>query len=238
MTFHRSRDLILKDYTRYWMQNVILLVLVFLLIYSLYFLVTIVNWNHQIILWILFIPTRIMACGTQESTLFGTKDQSQILKWFTIGKAFRKVLLWRTIKKGYKKINKQVVGQRKYLTENNLPDNLCVAVTTNLEQNTINDSRFNKVIEETHSKDFSDMCVKILFIHAVTMHKYYSRWWKRRLTSLWPTSKITYWLSCDDPWKSGWVKFNGQWINVYFHGIKVEGPSKDYRMQQHWWILC
>ena len=69
-------------------------------------------------------------------------------------------------KKDIETINKEVFGEGRYLTENNLPDNLCYAAKTHLDQNTINDVTFKKVIEETHSKALSEpppkftICIK------------------------------------------------------------------------------
>ena len=59
-----------------------------------------------------------------------------------------------------------VLGEGKYLTEKDLPDNLYCAAKTNLDRNVINDAIFKKVIEETHYKDLSEpppkftICIK------------------------------------------------------------------------------
>ena len=73
---------------------------------------------------------------------------------------------WR--EKDIETINTQVLGEGKNLTEKDLPDSLCYAAKTNLDQNAINDAIFKKVIEETHSKDLSEpptkftICIKAL----------------------------------------------------------------------------
>ena len=56
-------------------------------------------------------------------------------------------------KKDIQKINTRLVGEGKYLTEEDLPDDICYAAKSNLDQNAINDAIFKKVIQETHSKD-------------------------------------------------------------------------------------
>ena len=69
-------------------------------------------------------------------------------------------------KKDIQEINTQVLGEGKYLTEKDLPDNLCYAAKTNLDQNAINDAIFKKVIEETNFKALSEppnkfiICIK------------------------------------------------------------------------------
>ena len=69
-------------------------------------------------------------------------------------------------KKDIPKINTQVLGEGKYLTEEDLPDDICYAAKSNLDRNAINDAIFKKVIQETHSKDLSEppttfiICIK------------------------------------------------------------------------------
>ena len=47
-------------------------------------------------------------------------------------------------KKDIEKINTRVLGEGRYLTEKDLPDNLCYAANTNLDQNAINDAIFKR----------------------------------------------------------------------------------------------
>ena len=69
-------------------------------------------------------------------------------------------------KKDIETINMRVLGEGKYLTEKDLPDDLCYAAKTKLDQNAINEAILKKVIEETHSKDLSEpppkftICIK------------------------------------------------------------------------------
>ena len=49
-------------------------------------------------------------------------------------------------KKDIKKINTRVFGGGKYLTEEDIPDNICYAAKTNLDRNAINDAIFKKRI--------------------------------------------------------------------------------------------
>ena len=83
------------------------------------------------------------------------------------GKLLERYLSETPSKKYIETINKQVLGEGTYLTEKDLPDNLCYAAKTNLDQNSINDAIFKKVIEETHFKDLSEpppkftICIKV-----------------------------------------------------------------------------
>ena len=74
-------------------------------------------------------------------------------------------------KKDIGTINTRVLGEGKYLTEKDLPENLCYAAKTNLNQNAINDVIFKKVIAETHSKDLDEPPPKFTIYIKVSQKK-------------------------------------------------------------------